>query len=131
MDRLLAGARAVVGMAGYNTVAEVLRARRPALLVPRTRPGEEQLVRARGVAELESYEMLHPDALSPGAMPDALSRVLELPPPNEPADAYEGADSAAARLADLGRRMRVVPMPVHAAHGRGAGSRHGPGGNSP
>ena len=131
MDRLLAGARVVVGMAGYNTVAEVLRARRPALLVPRTRPGEEQLVRARAVAELESYEMLHPDDLSPAAMRDALRRLLELPPPDEPADAYEGAATAAALLADLARRVRVVPMPLHAAHGRRAGSRHGRGGNSP
>jgi predicted glycosyltransferase len=78
MDRLLAGARAVVGMAGYNTVAEVLRARRPALLVPRTRPGEEQLVRARAIAELPSYEMLHPDDLGPDAMRAAVGRLLEL-----------------------------------------------------
>src|SRR6185312_2157862 len=31
MDAVIAGARAVVSMAGYNTVAELLRARRPAL----------------------------------------------------------------------------------------------------
>jgi predicted glycosyltransferase len=101
MDRLLAGARAVVGMAGYNTVAEVLRARRPALLVPRTRPGEEQLVRARAVAELGSYAMLHPDELGPEAMRAAVGRLLELPPPDDPPDAYEGADRAAALLAGL------------------------------
>jgi predicted glycosyltransferase len=75
--------------------------------------------------------MLHPDDVTPAAMRDALRRLLELPPPDEPVDAYEGADTAAALLADLGRRMRVVPMPLHAAHGRRAGSRHRPGGNSP
>jgi predicted glycosyltransferase len=128
MDRLLAGARAVVGMAGYNTVAEVLRARRPALLVPRTRPGQEQLVRARAVAELDSYEMLHPDDLGPEAMRAAVGRLLELPAPDAPPDAYEGADRAAAALGEL---VRVLPMPPHAVHGTAAGSRHGPGGNSP
>jgi predicted glycosyltransferase len=101
MDRLLAGARAVVGMAGYNTVAEVLRARRPALFVPRTRPGEEQLVRARSVAELDGYEMLHPDDLDPEAMRAAVARVLDRPAPDAPPDAYEGAGRAAALLAAL------------------------------
>jgi predicted glycosyltransferase len=128
MDRLLVGARAVVGMAGYNTVAEVLRARRPALLVPRTRPGREQFVRARAVAELPSYEMLHPDELGPQAMRAALERLLELPAPAAPPDAYEGADRAAELLA---APLRVVPSPVHTPHDRRAGSRHGGGGNLP
>jgi predicted glycosyltransferase len=101
MDRLLAGARAVVGMAGYNTVAEVLRARRPALFVPRTRPGEEQLVRARAVAGLDGYAMLHPDDLAPETVRAAVGRLLEAPAPGAPPDAFEGADRAAALLAAL------------------------------
>jgi predicted glycosyltransferase len=106
MDRLLAGARAVVGMAGYNTVAEVLRARRPALLVPRTRPGQEQLVRARAIADMASYEMLHPDDLGPDAMRAAVDRLLELPAPDAPPDAFEGADRAAALVGALAREPR-------------------------
>jgi predicted glycosyltransferase len=112
MDRVLAGARAVVGMAGYNTVAETLRARRPALLVPRTRPSQEQLVRARAVSRRPSYAMLHPDDLDPRAMREALGRLLEAPPPDAPADEYEGADSSArllAELADAPRARRHVP----------------------
>jgi predicted glycosyltransferase len=112
MDRVLAGARAVVGMAGYNTVAEVLRARRPGLLVPRTRPSQEQLVRAEAVARQPSYEMLHPDDLTPATMREALERLLRLPEPAAPPDEYEGADSAArvlAGLADEPRARRHVP----------------------
>jgi predicted glycosyltransferase len=109
MDRLLAGARVVVGMAGYNTVAEVLRARRPALLVPRTRPSQEQLVRARAVADLESYDMLHPDDLGPETMRAAVGRLLERPAPDAPPDAYEGADRAAGLLGDLARAPRGEP----------------------
>jgi predicted glycosyltransferase len=112
MDRVLAGARAVVGMAGYNTVAEVLRARRPGLFVPRTRPSQEQLVRARALAQHSSYDMLHPDELTPETMRAALARLLELPRPDAPAEEYEGADTAArllSSLADAPRARRHVP----------------------
>src|SRR3954453_18539124 len=101
MDRVLAGARAVVGMAGYNRVAEALRARRPGLLVPRTRPSQEQLVRARTVSEQPSYAMLHPDDLTPESMRAALAELLEFPEPAPPPDEYEGADSAARVLSAL------------------------------
>jgi predicted glycosyltransferase len=112
MDRVLAGARAVVGMAGYNTVAELLRAQRPGLLVPRTRPSQEQLVRARAIAAHPSYDMLHPDELSPESMRAALTRLLERPQPAAPPDEYEGADRAArllSALADEPRARRHVP----------------------
>jgi predicted glycosyltransferase len=119
MDRVLAGARAVVGMAGYNTVAETLRARRPALLVPRTRPSQEQLVRARTVARQPSYAMLHPDDLRPESMRTALAELLEFPEPAAPPDEYEGADSAArvlSALADKPRARRHVPHRSGRAH---------------
>src|SRR3954452_9414440 len=112
MDRVLAGARAVVGMAGYNTVAETLRARRPGLLVPRTRPSQEQLIRARTVAEQPSYAMLHPDDLTPESMRAALAELLDFPEPAAPPDEYEGADPAArvlSALADEPRARRHVP----------------------
>ena len=112
MDRVLAGARAVVGMAGYNTVAETLRARRPALLVPRARPSQEQLVRARAVSQQPCYTMLHPDDLDPQTMREALGRLLEAPLPDAPPDEYEGADTSAqllSGLADAPRARRHVP----------------------
>ena len=112
MDRVLAGARAVVGMAGYNTVAEIMRARRPALLVPRTRPSQEQLVRARAVAAQASYEMLYPDDLSPERLRAALVALLELPLPAAPAEEFEGADRSAgvlSALADEPRARRHIP----------------------
>jgi predicted glycosyltransferase len=119
MDRVLAGARAVVGMAGYNTVAETLRARRPGLLVPRTRPSQEQLVRARTVSEQPSYAMLDPDDLTPESMRAALAELLEFPEPEAPPDEYEGADSAArilSALADEPRARRHVPHRSGRAH---------------
>jgi predicted glycosyltransferase len=65
---LLAGATRVVAMGGYNTVCELLRLARPALIVPRVRPRLEQLVRAERFAALGLIDMLHPDALSPAAL---------------------------------------------------------------
>ena len=47
MDAVMWGARAIVSMAGYNTVAEVISSGKPALFAPRTFPREEQLNRAR------------------------------------------------------------------------------------
>src|SRR3954468_4461033 len=119
MDRVLSGARAVVGMAGYNTVAETLRARRPGLLVPRTRPSQEQLVRARTVSEQPSYAMLHPDDLTPESMRAALAELLEFPKPDAPPDEDEGPDTAARALSALPeepRARRHVPHRAGRAH---------------
>jgi predicted glycosyltransferase len=64
LHQLVAGAAAVVSMAGYNSVCEVLATDRPALLVPRTTPRLEQLVRARRLAELGVADLLPLDELT-------------------------------------------------------------------
>jgi predicted glycosyltransferase len=65
---LMAGAEAVVTMGGYNSICELLRLGRPALVVPRVRPRREQLVRAERFAALGLLDLLHPDRLSPAAI---------------------------------------------------------------
>lgn len=113
MESVIVGARAVVAMAGYNTVAELLAARKPALLVPRVRPREEQLVRAQMLAGAGLFEMLHPDALDPKTMRAALQRLLCREPPHEqPAD-QSGAERAAAILGALAARSDA-PLPITA-----------------
>ena len=61
MEDLVAGAKAVVAMGGYNTYCEILSFDKPALIVPRVRPRQEQLIRARRGAELGLVEMLLPE----------------------------------------------------------------------
>lgn len=61
MEELVAGASAVVAMGGYNTYCEILSFDKPALIVPRVRPREEQLIRARRAEELGLIDMLLPD----------------------------------------------------------------------
>ena len=64
LDRLIARASAVVSMAGYNTVVEVMAAGVPTLLVPRCRPRAEQWLRAQRVAPHANVVVAHPERLT-------------------------------------------------------------------
>src|SRR5436190_3844092 len=64
MEDLVSGAKAVVAMGGYNTYCEILSFDKPALIVPRIRPREEQLIRTRRALELGLVDMLLPDEAS-------------------------------------------------------------------
>jgi predicted glycosyltransferase len=61
----IAAADVVVGMAGYNTTAEILNVGTPAVLVPRAAPSAEQRMRARLFAERGWVRTVDPDDLSP------------------------------------------------------------------
>ncbi|MBP0662006.1 hypothetical protein J8J07_24120, partial [Mycobacterium tuberculosis] len=61
MEELIAGAKAVVAMGGYNTYCEILSFDKPALIVPRIQPREEQLIRAQRASELGLVDMLLPE----------------------------------------------------------------------
>ncbi len=63
-DLLLRRASRVVAMGGYNTVCEILASKKPALIVPRVSPRQEQLIRAERMRHLGLVEMLHPDDLN-------------------------------------------------------------------
>jgi predicted glycosyltransferase len=87
-ELLLQRASGVVSMAGYNTFCEVLSLNKQTLLVPRTQPRMEQLIRARRAAELGLVSTLMPEE---AADPAIMSRhLLELPDRPRPQDA--GAD---------------------------------------
>jgi predicted glycosyltransferase len=83
MEDLVAGAQAVVSMGGYNTVCEILSFDKPALVVPRVVPREEQLIRASRAAELDLFDMLLPEeAEDPKRMADALKALPDRNPPS-------------------------------------------------
>jgi predicted glycosyltransferase len=84
MEALIDGAKAIVSMGGYNTFCEILSFDKRALLVPRVRPREEQLIRARRAAELGIIDMLEPsEAADPARLAAALERVYARPRPSE------------------------------------------------
>src|SRR4051794_17041780 len=112
MDRVIAGARGVVSMAGYNTVAEIMRARVPALLVPRVRPSEEQLVRARLLARSGAQDMLPPGDMTPATMRQGIERLLERPRPEVALSEPHGEDRAVDVLASVGQ---LGPRPTRRA----------------
>ena len=68
------GASAIVSMGGYNSVSEIMSTSAPALVVPRTEPRMEQLIRASALARHGVVEMCHPDDLSPGLVAGWLAR---------------------------------------------------------
>jgi predicted glycosyltransferase len=63
----------VVAMGGYNTTCEILASGARALIVPRTKPRREQLIRARALAARGAVDVLHPDRLSPEALSEWLA----------------------------------------------------------
>ena len=101
MDSVIVGARAVVSMAGYNTVSELLIAGKPGLIVPGLRPTEEQMMRAEMLAASGLVGVLDPETLDPKSMRAALDRLLESPPPRVEPGHYQGAARATAIVTAL------------------------------
>ncbi|MBB3561440.1 putative glycosyltransferase [Rhizobium sp. BK512] len=84
MEELIDGATAVVAMGGYNTYCEILSFDKPALIVPRVAPREEQLLRARRASELGLVDMLLPEQSGdPTIMAETLKRLPSRLPPSK------------------------------------------------
>ncbi|QWW70641.1 glycosyltransferase family protein [Rhizobium sp. WYJ-E13] len=84
MEELIDGATAVVAMGGYNTYCEILSFDKPALIVPRVAPREEQLLRARRASELGLIDMLLPEqSADPAIMAETLKRLPSRLPPSK------------------------------------------------
>ena len=66
----------VISMGGYNTVCEVLSLNKRAVVIPRVRPAEEQLIRAERMAARGLFSFIHPDHLTPATLKDAVSKEL-------------------------------------------------------
>ncbi|MDR7142049.1 glycosyltransferase family protein [Rhizobium sp. BE258] len=84
MEELIEGATGVVAMGGYNTYCEILSFDKPALIVPRVKPREEQLLRAQRASELGLVDMLLPDqSANPAIMAEALKQLPNRQPPSQ------------------------------------------------
>ena len=53
-------ASGIVAMGGYNTFCEILTLDKPALIIPRSVPRQEQLIRAERAVKLGLASMLDP-----------------------------------------------------------------------
>ncbi|MDP6388972.1 MAG: glycosyltransferase [Alphaproteobacteria bacterium] len=73
MELLMKKSSGVVAMGGYNTFCEIISLDKRALIIPRSHPRQEQLIRARRADELGLVRMLTDDSISdPQVMIDAL-----------------------------------------------------------
>lgn len=77
----LAAADLIIGMAGYNTVVEALSLGKRTLLIPRTKPRQEQLIRAERLTQRGWASMLHPDALTQESLAEQIMAALSGPEP--------------------------------------------------
>ncbi|MCY4190432.1 MAG: glycosyltransferase [Rhodospirillaceae bacterium] len=83
-EYLMAGAAAVVAMGGYNTFCEILSFDKRTLLVPRTEPRREQLIRAVKAQNAGLLTMLEDDGVRDvDQMATALRQLLQQ---NKPSD---------------------------------------------
>ena len=97
---LMEQAAGVVAMGGYNTFCEILSLDKRALIVPRIRPREEQLIRARRAAALGLVDMVLPaEAADSARLAAALRALPRRPVPSRApyAPDLDGLD----RVADL------------------------------
>jgi predicted glycosyltransferase len=104
MDSLLATADGAVTMAGYNTVAELLAYRVPALLVPRVKPRVEQWLRATRLAAVAPFVPVTAADLTEQHIEDFIARILDGSAGFEHQLDLGGARAASRALARLGRR---------------------------
>lgn len=65
IELLMEKAVAVVAMGGYNTFCEILTLDKPTLIIPRSVPRQEQLIRAERAVGLGLVSMLNPDGDRP------------------------------------------------------------------
>lgn len=81
IPHLLQAADAVVSMAGYNSCAEILQSRLPAVLLPRTSPRREQQIRAERLEALGlAHSLVEPQVIAlREAIEDALRKAPHAP----------------------------------------------------
>jgi predicted glycosyltransferase len=77
MEALIGSAQVVVSMGGYNTVCEIISQCKPLLIIPRTVPREEQLIRAQVLCSKGYCDYLHPKELTPEAVWKKIMHLLE------------------------------------------------------
>lgn len=80
----LNAADAVVSMGGYNTVCESLSLQKNAIIIPRVRPVQEQLIRAERMSVRGFFQYIHPDALTPKNLMHTLQNQLNRKPESLP-----------------------------------------------
>lgn len=102
MDSVLSSADLAVTMAGYNTVAELLAFRVPAILVPRVFPRVEQWLRATRLGAIADFVPASAEELDARALSNLVERFLDRPRRKDHQLDLGGAQAAARALTRIG-----------------------------
>jgi predicted glycosyltransferase len=81
MEKRMAKSDLVVSMGGYNTMCEILSLKKPALIIPRDNPRQEQLIRARVFKDQGLCEYIRWGDVSPETMREKINALLDDPAP--------------------------------------------------
>ncbi len=101
MTRRYAEADLVVAMAGYNTVCELLSFGQRSILLPRSKPVMEQLIRARRFAELGFFDYIEPEQMTPHVLMTSVMDALSKGPFTMPSIDLGGLGRIRARVRSL------------------------------
>jgi predicted glycosyltransferase len=114
-------------MAGYNSLCEVLRWRKKALVIPRPGPSAEQRMRSRLFAGRGLIRLLAPEALTPRRLAADLDRLLadETVPNPAGIPPLDGAQRTARMLLESAPPLRPWLNGSASRSGRPTGSRSG------
>ncbi len=105
--RYFAAADLVITMAGYNTVLEAIRQKRRVLLIPRSGPSAEQLLRARNLSRLGLATCVEPQEQTPRRLATSIQRSLATAPPEQELPDLDGLDNVVHALQEILERPRV------------------------
>ncbi len=113
IELLMSQAVGIVAMGGYNTFCEILSLDKPALIVPRSVPRQEQSIRASRATDLGLVSMLDPDSdRDPAKMASALYRLSDQAPPSE--NTIPGLLDGHDNVAELVRLRLEIPVSMEA-----------------
>ena len=104
IEHLMAKSTAVVAMGGYNTFCEILSFDKPSLILPRSFPRKEQLIRATQAADLGLLKVLDPGREKDiSKMIAALHALMNMPKPSEsiPPGSLDGIDTVVDRFGTM------------------------------
>jgi len=77
LNSYINAADVVVCMGGYNTICEVLSLGKKAVVVPRNKPVQEQLIRAERMSQQGLFTAIHPDCLNNKLLINAVIEQLD------------------------------------------------------
>lgn len=77
IEKKMAAADLVVSMGGYNTMCEILSLKKPALVIPRDNPRQEQLIRAQVFKGRGLCDFIKWDDVTPETMREKVNMLLD------------------------------------------------------